>query len=250
MLKMKVMRILFICLFVASITILNAQKDAAAIVAKMDATVFSAKDKTIYMKMVMINTKTGKEKEKEALLYQKGNDRKLFRYTAPDSDSGISTLSLPNNEIYVYLPMLKKPKKITNLAESGVFNSSDFSLDDMANQTYSEKYTSEMISSDGEYFVIKLIPKGDNPAWDHVVVHINKQYYYPVQFDFYSKPDEMEKQAKYKFKKVDGLWVAEEVSMEDFKKEHKTVLHMLDIDVNTGLSDDIFTLENLVPEGR
>ena len=242
-----VLPVLLLC---SGFTIATAQQDAKGIIAKMDATIFSLKDKTVYMRMVMINLKSGKEKEKEAVLMQKGNDRKFFRYTAPDSDSGISTLSLPNGEIYVYLPMLKTPKKITNMAESGVFNNSDFSIDDMANQTYSERYDASMVRSDGERFVIRLTPGDAKPVWDHIVVHINKQHYYPEQFDYYSKSDDMDKQAQYKFKKVSGFWVASEVSMEDLEKQSKTILYMLDISVNTGLSDDIFTVENMVPEGR
>jgi len=48
-------------------------------------------------------------------------------------------------------------------------------------------------------------------------------------------------------KKVNGLWIAEQVSMEDHKKNHKTTLSMTNFKINQGLSDDEFTLEKLVP---
>jgi len=224
-----------------------SQNDAEGILAKMDETVFSIEDKTVNMRMVMLNQKSGKEKEKEAILMQKGQDKKLFRYTAPESDVGISTLALPNEEIYVYLPMFKKPKKITNLAESGIFNNSDFSINDMANQTYSEKYMPRKLDDEEGNFVLYLTPKDEKPEWNHLVVYIDKQHFYPVRFDFYNQKNEVEKQALYQYTQVGGHWVAEQVSMEDLKKDHKTTLYMSDIKLNSGLADDLFTLDNLAP---
>ena len=57
----------------------------------------------------------------------------------------------------------------------------------------------------------------------------------------------MQKFALYHHVKVGGIWVADEVSMKDVTKKHKTTLKMSDIKVNTNLDDSIFTLENLVP---
>jgi outer membrane lipoprotein-sorting protein len=136
---------------------------------------------------------------------------------------------------------------VTNLAESGVFNNSDFSINDMANQTYSEKYIPRKLPDENGQFVLYLTPTNEKPDWNHVVVYIDQQHYYPVRFDYYNQQNEVEKQALYQYTKIGNYWVAEQVSMEDRKKEHKTTLLMSDIKVNTGLDDNIFTLDNLVP---
>ena len=104
------------------------QENANTLLSKTDHTMFGVKDKSADVKMIMINLKNGKQKVKEATLLQKGTNKKLFRYTYPKSDSGIATLSLPDNQVYLYLPLFKKPKKITNLAQSNAFNHSDFSF--------------------------------------------------------------------------------------------------------------------------
>ena len=226
----------------------NAQTDAAALLKKMDATIFAIKDKTVNVKMVMVNLKSGKEKEKQAILMQKGTQMKLFRYVYPPSDSGIATLSLPNGEIYLYLPLFKKPKKITNLAEGNAFNSSDFSIEDMATQAYSVMFTPTLKSSSGSAHVLELKPKSDNTSYKRVLVYINKQNFYPEQFEFFDKKDVMVKKSVYHHVKINGFWIADQVSMEDLKKQHKTTLFMSDIKLNQGLSDDLFTLENMVGE--
>ncbi len=234
-------------IFVGLISSANAQ-DALNILKKMDATAAAIKDKSVAMKMVMVNLKSGKEETKQAVLFQKGMNMKLFRYTAPKSDEGISTLSLPNGEIYVYLPLFKKPKKITNLAESGAFNKSDFSIEDMATQAYADKYTPTLQSTNATNFVLELKPKDPKSSYSKLLVTINKTTYCAEQIEYFDSKNNAVKKALYHYKKVNDCWVADEVSMEDLKKQHKTTLYMSDIKVNQGLADDLFTLENLVPE--
>ncbi len=225
-----------------------AQTDASHLLKKMDETVFAIKDKTVNIKMVMVNLKSKKEKIKKAILIQKGTNMKLFRYIYPQSDSGIATLSLPNDEIYLYLPLFKKPKKITNLAESNAFNQSDFSVEDMATKAYSEKYTAVLKNTNATTFEVDLKPKSDNTSYSHIVVYINKENYYPEKFDFYNRKNQLVKKATYHYVKISGFWIADVVTMQDLKKSHKTTIYMSNIKLNQGLSDDLFTLENLVGE--
>ena len=237
--------ILFFSLFYSNLMVCG-QTDADQLLVKMDDVVFAAKDKTSSIKMVMVNQKSGKEKTKEAVMMQKGTDMKLFRYTFPKSDSGIATLSLPNNEIYLYLPLFKKPKKITNLAEKNAFNQSDFSVSDMATKSYAENFTGKLIDTDDAVYIVELKPKTDDDSqYSKMIAYINKSYFYPEQFDFYDKKNQMVKKATYHYIKIESYWVSDEVSMEDLKKKHKTTIYMSDIKINQGLKDELFTLENL-----
>lgn len=225
---------------------LFAQTNANLILKKMDKTIFSYIDKTANVKMVLTNLTSKKEKVKEAILMQKDSNKKLFRYTSPKSDKGIATLSLPNNEIYLYLPLFKKPKKITNLAEKNAFNKSDFSISDMATKSYAEKYSAQIINKDATYYVLELKPKQEKSNYNHIIVYVNKIYFYPERFEYYNHKNQLIKIAKYHYVKNNGLWVADVVSMEDLKKKHKTTISMTNIELNKGLKDEIFTLENLV----
>jgi len=246
--KMKTILISLLTLFfIYGNSSVHAQADAITILKKMDDVIFAIKDKTVVVKMVMLNMKTQKEKVKEAALIQKGPAMKLFRYTAPSSDAGITTLTLPNKEIYLYLPMFKKPKKITNLAESGAVNKSDFSIEEMATQQYSEVYVPKLIASEGATFKLDLRPMDESQSVRRIVVYVNKENYYPEQFDFYNKKGQVYKTSMYHHINLSWYWVADVVSMQDLKKNHKTTLYMSDIKINQGLKDDLFTVENMVP---
>ncbi len=226
---------------------INAQENANTILSKVDKTIFAIKDKTSTVEMQMINLKTDSKKIKKAILYQKDLDKKLFRYTYPKSDNGIASLTL-SDAVYLYLPMFKKPKKITNLAEGNKFNKSDFSLEDRDDKTYTERFTPSLIKTDTDSYVLNLIPKKTDGSYSRLVATINRHYYYPEIIEYYDQNHKKLKIATYTFKKNANHWVTTQVTMENVIKNHMTKFIMTDIKVNTGLKDEMFTPEKMVVE--
>jgi len=242
--KLMIMCVLFFSLFFGKTEVMG-QVDANELLHKMDLAMFAVKDKTATIKMIMTNVSSMKQKEKEAVIMQKGASKKLFRYVYPKSDSGIATLSLPNDEIYLYLPLFKKPRKITNLAEGDAFNQSDFSIEDMATKPYTDKYTASLISTNDTAYVLNLKPKTSNSSYSHVTLYLNKTYFYPEKFKFYNKYGKAWKESMYQFTKIEKYWIPKTVTMVDLIKGHSTTIIMSNIKINQGLSDDLFTLKNL-----
>ena len=235
---------LFLLLVVCNCGILYAQTaDANSLLKKMDQTASQIKDKSSNIEMILVNLNTKKEKIKKAVIIQKDGDKKLFRYTYPKSDEGIATLSLPNGDMYLYLPMFKKPKKITNLAE-GSLNTSDFSVKDMASMSYSENYDAKIHQSRETSYILDLNSKNNEVEYDHLIIYLNKKFFYPEKIEFYGQKG-IEKISTTKYQKIDGLWVANEVTMQNIKKRHQTTIIMTNIKINQGLKDDEFTLEKL-----
>ncbi len=226
----------------------RAQNNAKEILAAMDKVLLAPKDKVLNLEMVMTDLKTNKKKVKKAKIYQKGADKKLFIYTYPQSDKGIATLSLPD-ELYIYLPMFKKPKKITNMAEGNSMNKSDFSLEDMPSKPYEESYLPKLLESNASAWVLELKPKEEKPSYSKLVVTVNKAHHYPEKIEYYDKKGTKVKEAVYHFKKIGSYWVSDKVTMTDLKKKHRTVITMTEIKLNQGLKDSIFTLEHLTNTG-
>ena len=238
---------LFIASLFLSIIKAGAQdlKDANKILAKTDQTVFAVKDKSAIIEMRLMKLKKDKVKVKKAFLYQKGTDKKLFRYFYPKADSGVAVLSLPDNQVYLYLSLFTKAKKITNLAEKNSHNQSDFSFEEMVTKSYSAKYTPELIGVTDTSYVLKLIQKDSIKTYAYVLATINKKFFYPEKLEYFDDKGEKLKVATNHFTKVQNFWVADESTMTDLKKQHMTKIIMTDIKINTGLTDEIFTLKNL-----
>ena len=221
----------------------NAQ-DASTILKRMDDVMYSPKDMTGKNKIVLID-KAGKEEVREATIQQKGNDKRMFRFTAPASQAGISVLSLPNDVMYLYLPAFGKERRIATSAKNQNFAGTDFSYDDMESKPFSAKYTPKLIEAGANVFTLELTPMTQSD-YSKIVVTINKTNFYPETMDYYDKGNTKIKSAKYIFSKVGNYWNAQEIEITDFKKNHKTKMQMSDVKYDTGLTDDDFTVRKLI----
>jgi len=221
----------------------NAQ-DANTILKKMDDVMYSPKDLTGKNKIVLID-KNGKQEIREATIQQKGNDKRMFRFTTPASQAGIAVLSLPNDVMYLYLPAFGKERRIATSAKNQKFAGTDFSYDDMESKPYSDKYTPKLQKTESYVFVLELTPKGQSD-YSKITVNINKTNYYPELMEYYDKGNTKIKEAKYTFKKIGNYWNAQEIEMTDLKKNHKTKMQMSDVIYDTGLTDDDFTVRKLI----
>ena len=235
--------IVFITLLVAgSLLAANAQ-DANAILNKMDDVMYGPKDMTAINTIVLID-KNGKEETREAFIKQKGNDKRIMRFTAPASQAGISVLALPDDVMYMYLPAFGKERRISSSVKNQNFAGTDFSYDDMEPKPYIEKYTPRLLETEANAYIIELIPIGRSD-YSKLIAKVNKTYYYPEHMEYYDRGNTKIKEAKYSFKKVGDYWNAAEIEMKNLKKNHITKMQTADVKYDVGLSDDEFTVRKL-----
>ena len=221
----------------------NAQ-DANTILKKMDDVMYSPKDMTGKTKIILID-KNGKEKTREANIIQKGNDKRIFRFTAPSSQAGIAFLSLPNDVMYLFMPAFGKERRISSSVKSQNFAGTDFSYDDMESKPYAEKYTPKLLKTEGDVYVLELTPSSPKSAYSKLIVSVDKTNYYPTVMEYYDKGGKKIKEAPYTFIKIGNYWNAQEIEMTDLKKNHKTKMLMSDVIYDQGLTDDDFTVRKL-----
>jgi len=241
--KLKLSVLTIVLFFCTGIFYANAQ-DANTILKKMDDVMYSPKDMTGKTKIILID-KAGKQKTREANIIQKGNDKRIFRFTAPASQAGIAVLSLPNDVMYLYMPAFGKERRISSSVKNQNFAGTDFSYDDMESKPYSEKYTPKLIKTEEDVYILELTPKSPKSAYSRLIVKVHKTNYYPTYMDYYDKGKKKTKEAFYQFEKIGKYWNAKEVEMTDLRKNHKTKMLMSDVKYDTGLTDDEFTVRKL-----
>ena len=241
---MKAIKILMVAMITALTGLPGKAQDASGILAKMDEVLYSSKDMSGKQKIILID-KNGKEKTREAFFIQKGNDKRLFRFTAPASQAGISTLSLPNDVMYLYLPSFGKERRISSGVKSQKFAGTDFTYEDMEAKTFQEKYTGKVIGEESDVYILELIPRSPKSGYSKLITRVNKQHFYPEFTEYYDKGGNKIKEAKYTFKKIGKYWNTEVVEMTDLKRNHKTKMIIYDVKYDTGLSDDEFTVRKL-----
>ncbi len=85
----------------------SAQMIAAQILSKVDDILNAAKDQTLSTTITLID-KAGKTSTREMNLVQKGSDKRLVKFLSPSDQKGIGFLSLPHDNLTVYLPAFGK----------------------------------------------------------------------------------------------------------------------------------------------
>jgi len=233
-----------ITLLISALSIFSSNaQDANTILKKMDEVMYSPKDMSGKNKIILID-KSNKQEIREATVLQKGTDKRIFRFTSPASQAGISVLSLPDDIMYLYLPAFGKERRIASSAKNQNFAGTDFSYYDMESVSLLIKYTPKLIKTEASSFVLELAPK--TPCeYSKVIAYVNKTNYYPELMEFYDKTGNKIKIAKYTFKKIGNYWNSAEIEMTDLKKNHKTKMQMSDVKYDIGLSDDEFSVRKL-----
>ena len=238
------------CLAIYSVIILfnysplQAQS-AEVLLQNMDLLIAAPKDKEASVLMV-ITDKSGKEKKREASLKQKGKFKKLYRYTKPEKQAGIATLSLPDGIIWLYMPAFGKAVRISLLSKSQAFTGTDFSQEDMSGIPYSDRYNPTIINANNpDFYILELTPKSKKTKYSKIILTMDKTNYYPIKMEFFNNSNNYFKLATYTYKKKNNYWYAKEVIMTSVLKKHSTSILLTDVKFDQGLDDEIFTVENL-----
>jgi len=238
------------CLTICSLIILfnfsSLQAQSAKVLLQnMDLLIAAPKDKEASV-LMLITDKSGKEKKREASLKQKGKFKKLYRYTKPEKQAGIATLSLPDDLIWLYMPAFGKAIRISLLSKSQAFTGTDFSQEDMSGIPYNDRYDPIIINAnDPDFYTLELTPKSKKTKYSKIILTMDKTNYYPIKMEFFNKSNNYFKLATYTYKKKNNYWYAKEVIMTSVLKKHSTSILLTDVKFDQGLDDEIFTVENL-----
>ncbi len=238
---MKGMQLFSMALGVLFTALLFAQ-EAQEIVAKADSVVNAPKDQKATMKMILID-KNGNEKHREAQFLQKGDEKRIMRFTAPADQKGIAFLGLPNDVQYLYMPAFHKVRRIASHVKNTKFAGTDFTYDDLSSFKYSEDYNAKLLSEDNQFWVLELTPKpGVKKDYGKLKMWVRKDNYYPVKVEFYDKGGNLWKvMGRRQIEKMGKYWVSKEMEMKDLKEQHSTIMKLEDMKFDTGLSDKLFT---------
>lgn len=196
---------------------------------------------------VSITDNSGQETGKELKLYQKGNEKRLIFFTEPADDRGIGFLSLPDNEMYMYLPAYATVKKIASHVRNSSFAGTDFAYEDMEIVNYSQMYDFTVESETDSIITLNLsLKQGKSSSYNKLVMEVDRERNFPVLIKFYSKQGKHLKTLSYSnLKSKDEYIYALKATMSNISTGSVSVMTMSDVKINTGLSDDFFTVRTL-----
>jgi outer membrane lipoprotein-sorting protein len=216
------------------------------------------------MEMILID-KRGKQRVREIRSHSKdfGEDTysiMFFLAPADVKDTGFLSYDYDDSEKdddqWLFLPALKKTKRIASNDKSGSFMGSDFTYSDMSSRDL-EKYDYKLLQEadvDGvPVWVVEAIPKTkdeiDETGYTKSIVWVRKDNNVVIRAkNWVKKGDRLKFLDVKKLEQIDGIWVPTELTMTTKKGNatiHKTVIKMSNVRFNQNLSEDLFTTRQL-----
>ena len=154
-----------------------------------------------------------------------------------------------NADQWVYLPVLKKIRRVTVRDPGDSFLGSDLTFADISSRdvTADEHKLVKVLKKDNQdIFAVESVPVNKNTALYNKTVSwfVKDQDWNSCvkrRVDFYDRKGEPLKQQLIKWQQVKNAWVWSEVSVKNVQTGHSSLFQITDVKINVGLRDDMFT---------
>ncbi len=181
-------------------------------------------------------------------------DMSLIEFTLPSDVKGTKLLTHQKlsraDDQWLYLPAIKRVKRITSSSKTGSFMGSEFSFEDIASGAV-EKYTySSALGSadlDGEQvYTYERYPLDENSGYTKQVVFVKKDIPLVLKIEYYDKKNALLKISESRgYEQINGIWSVGEITMQNVQNEKSSVIRFLERKNKLELSPALFTQKAL-----
>ncbi|MCU7555600.1 outer membrane lipoprotein-sorting protein [Alteromonas sp. ASW11-19] len=181
-------------------------------------------------------------------------DKALTIFDSPRDVSGTAFLSISHttdaDEQWIYLPALKRVKRIASRNKSGPFMASEFAFEDLTSfevEKYSYDLLREETYEEMPVYVLEQKPQDEFSGYSRQVLWIDKQHYRVHRVDFYDKKGELLKTLEFEDYKLfkDTYWRPMTSLMYNVQTRKSTDLITKSLEFGVGLEDSDFDKNSL-----
>ena len=190
-------------------------------------------------------------------------DKSIIVFTEPRDVKGTSLLTHAkiepqDDDQWLYLPALKRVKRISSSNRTGKFVSSEFSYEDLSTDE-PEDYTFRWIE-DGPCLtetsltchLIEATPKNKKSGYSKRLIYVDTDEFLYQSVKFYNRRGDLEKELHFKGyqKYLDKFWRADILEMTNLQTGKSTVITWKNYQFQTNLSLNDFKPEKLAKMAR
>jgi len=207
---------------------------------------------------MLLRNKHGKESLRDmrtrSLEVDGDGDKTMIIFDQPRDVKGTALLTFSHkiepDDQWLYLPALKRVKRISSRNKSGPFMGSEFAYEDLASQEvekYSYRYLKDETLNGQAMFLIERDPVDENSGYRRQLVWIDQAEYRPQKIEFYDRKDSLLKTLEFRgyVQYLDRYWRAREMYMENHQTGKSTLLTWENYEFRVGLQDSDFTTNSL-----
>jgi outer membrane lipoprotein-sorting protein len=176
-------------------------------------------------------------------------DKSLTNFNQPKDVKGTSFLSFSHpqcaDDQWLYLPALKRVKRISSSNKSGPFMGSEFAFEDLSSfeiQKYHYKYLADESINGFNSYKVEQYPVDKNSGYTRRIVWVDQVEYRLQKIDFYDRKDSLLKTLSYsQYQQYENkFWRPDSMMMINHQTGKSTELQWSNYQFRTGLKDSDF----------
>lgn len=215
------------------------------------------RDTKVEMEMILRN-KNGDESRRKmhqrTLEILDDGDKSLSIFDTPRDVKGTAFLSFSHpidpDDQWLYLPALKRVKRIASNNKSGPFMGSEFAFEDLTSQEvekYSYKYLRDEQINNINCFVVEAYPAYEYSGYTRAILWIDQNTYNNLKIEYYDRKNSLLKTQLFKNYQLylDKFWRPDEIFMQNNQNGKSTQLIFSHYQFNNGFTDRDFDKNTL-----
>lgn len=181
-------------------------------------------------------------------------DKSLIVFDNPRDIKGTAFLSFTHatrpDDQWLYLPALKRVKRIASANKSGPFMGSEFAYEDFSSpevEKYNYKWLRDEAIDGQEVFVIERYPTYEHSGYTRQIVWMDKRMYQPLKVEYYDRKNALLKTLTFHDYEqyLDRYWRSAIMEMQNHQTGKGTTLIWENYRFKNGLTDRDFDRNTL-----
>ena len=189
-----------------------------------------------------------------------GTYQQITVFFSPQNIRNTAFLSIDksgsNDPMWLYLPALRRAKRMPLADRGSSFVGTDFSMEDVKLGFEFEDYDAKIVEhtkvGGKPAAILQVTPRTKNLrrslGYDTALMTVRLDNYYMVDSRYYRSETFIKHNQANKIKRVGGIWTAMEQTSRDLLNDHKTVLALQNVKYNSGLPEGFFSRQTLSRE--
>ena len=232
---------------------LSAQTGREVMQKVIDAQKVNSSAMDILMTFIDKDGDTGTRRIQTLILNENDLTKTITLFMEPASVRNTRFLTVENSgradDQWIFLPSLRKVKRIASGDKGGSFMGSDFSYSDMGSSGNSVDDSVQTILREEKYnerncYVVESIPNaGTDNNYGKYVTWVDKTSWLTLKVEFYSKDGitQIKELNSENITKENDHWIAKKITMETLESGHKTILEIKQVKYDIPLNPGYFT---------
>ena len=199
--------------------------------------------------LMTLTNKKGKTRTSSLRSINKDDgEKQIIWFLAPADDKGVAFLKIEHDEkddeMRMWLPAFKKIRRISTKKRSDSFMGSDLSYEDLSSRQLNEfKFSliGEEVYDSVSCHLLKSIPKEHiRTEYSHHVTWVDSALLIPLKEESYDKSGQLLKEKYFSYTIIKEYQILSKIHVTNIQKNHSTTLNFENIELDTGVEDDLF----------